>query len=163
MEEVEKNRTQPSSMTINNEELENFKLIWLDKIFTYSDRDVSAKLQFRHITRYLRTFFNADECFDYILNNEVDYNILIITLDLFDDDDDIIKNASSVIQITFLYIISSVSRLENNDYSKYCHSIFTNIRDLLVKLHEDVQFCTQNIVKFNIFTSPSRLENRAKL
>ncbi|CAF4915077.1 unnamed protein product, partial [Rotaria sp. Silwood1] len=84
---------------------------------------LSAKLQFRSITPYLKTFDDVNECFDYILTTEVDHIILIISIDEFDDKGILIK-ASSLIQITFLYIIAS-SYVPNNDQKKI-RGVFTN-------------------------------------
>jgi hypothetical protein len=142
MEEEEKNDYKKLFSMINIEKIENFKLIWLDKTFSYSDKDISAKLQFQHITPYLKTFFNVIECFDYILNSDVNYNILIISLDTFDDVD-IVTKASSLIQITFLYVISSCCQ------SKYCRAVFTNAQDLLIKLSEDIHCSNSIAITFN--------------
>jgi hypothetical protein len=138
----------------NIEELENFKLIWLDKTFYYSDKSLTAKTSLRQITPYLKTFFHVDECFNYVLNTQVDYIILIISIDSFDDTD-ILTKASLFIQITHLYVIGSSNLSDNDNYPKNVRAIVTNEQDLIIQLSEDIRYCTQNTIKLNIFTSPT--------
>ena len=141
-------------MSSNIEELQNFQLIWLNKTFFYTDQSLSAKIRFRQITPYLKTFFDIDECFDYIVNNEVDYIILIISLDSFADVG-ILTKARSLTQITFLYVMLSSSVLESDVALNKCRAVLSNEHDLLKKLTDDVWFCAQSMTKFTIFTSPT--------
>ena len=143
-----------ASLSSNIEELQNFQLIWLNKTFFYTDQSLSAKIRFRQITPYLKTFFDIDECFDYIVNNEVDYIILIISLDSFADVG-ILTKASSLTQITFLYVMLSSSVLESDVALNKCRAVLSNEQDLLKNLTDDVWFCAQSMTKFNIFTSPT--------
>ncbi|CAF4116158.1 unnamed protein product [Rotaria sp. Silwood2] len=152
MDAKETNVDQNASSSINIEKLENFEIIWLNKTFFYTDKHIEAKIRFQHITSYLKTFFDVDECFNHIINSDVDHIILIISLDSFDDST-ILDKANELVQITFLYIMTSSLLLKNDAYSKNNRAVFINEQDLFVKLIDDVRFCTENTTKFNIFTS----------
>ncbi|CAF1347851.1 unnamed protein product [Rotaria sordida] len=139
--------------SINIEKLENFELIWLNKMFHYTDKYFEAKLQLQHITSYLKPFFDVNDCFDYIINSDIDHIILLISIDSFDESN-ILNKANELIQITFLYVITSSLSLNNDVFLNNNRAVLVNEQDLLVKLIDDVRYCTENMTKFNIFTSP---------
>ncbi|CAF1305577.1 unnamed protein product [Rotaria sp. Silwood1] len=147
--------------SINMEKLENFELIWLNKMFRYTDKYFEAKLRLQHITPYLKPFFDVNECFDYIINTDVDHIILLISIDLFDDSN-ILNRANDLVQITFLYVVTSSLSLNDDIFLKNNRAVLINEQDLLVKLIDDVRYCTENTTKFNIFTSPTESGKSSK-
>jgi tetratricopeptide (TPR) repeat protein len=126
-----------------NREVGNFQVIWIDPSFIYFDTTLNAKIRCHSITPDLVTFYNAKQCWEYILNTEIDYFFVIIT------DESLICEASSLVQITFLYLLTpSPSSLISNVKVR---GIFENENELLRKVADDVKLCFNKTTKFTLF------------
>ncbi|CAF4649320.1 unnamed protein product [Rotaria socialis] len=143
--------TQKDYSNMFDENMQNIRIIWLDRTFCYVDASQRTKLRLHHITSLLKTFAEVKECFDYIryMFDDVQYIFLIISVDAFENVDSVIEEATQLMQITFLYLITS----ENNNKilsKEKIRAVCNNENRLLVKLTEDVALCNSTNFKFNI-------------
>lgn len=125
------------------QQLGNFQLIWLDTSFNYLDVRLNAEIRCRSISPDLITFSDAEQCWEYILNTDIDYFFVIIT------DESFLASASALVQITFLYLLSP-SPSSSIDNIKL-RGIFENEKELLQKIADDVELCFQKSTKFSLF------------
>ena len=126
-------------------------MIWLDAAFAYLDTSLNARIRCNPITPALITVADVDECWEYVLKTEVDYLFVIIT------DKSLVSQASSFVQITFLYVLVPPSQSSTTDNLKV-RGIFQSENDLLRKLAEDVDLLRKT-TKFNLFKQDKSSKN----
>ncbi|CAF1485561.1 unnamed protein product, partial [Rotaria sp. Silwood1] len=146
-----------------SENIDNqLKIIWLDETFSNIEKSIDASIRIRSITHHLKTFYNIDQCLNYILDTNVEYVFLIITL--YSSNTDIVQKANSVSSIAFIYIHSPI-KIDNNQLislSKLRH-ISTNEEDIFQHLRTDIHHCTENLLlSYNLFESGKSTKTLSK-
>jgi len=140
----------------NQAENNQFKVIWLDETFSDAQKSIDRSIYTRSITHHLKTFFNIDQCWNYVLDTDVEYLFLIITLySLSSTNIDIVKKANSLSPIE-IYNDQFIS------LSKVRH-ISANVEDLFRQLHIDTCHCMENLLSnFNLLEIGKLTQNRSK-
>ncbi|CAF4715083.1 unnamed protein product [Rotaria sp. Silwood1] len=137
-----------------DENVRNFRIIWLDKTFCYTDTSQRARASLYQLNSLLRTFSDVEKCFDYIryIVDDTQYILFILSIDSFEENvDDIIQEVTGLIQVTFLYVLTTSNNREKLS-EKDIRAIFTDEDQIQIKLVEDIKLCNEKGLKFNILT-----------
>ncbi|CAF1633973.1 unnamed protein product, partial [Didymodactylos carnosus] len=93
-----------SSININDENLEDLTVIWLDENINKTNDCLDTKTRLRYVINYLKTFIDPDECIDYITSISNERVFLIISGSFGEN---IIPLISDLKQILSIYIFCS--------------------------------------------------------
>ena len=148
-----------------NIENDQIKIIWLDEIFADLEKSINASLRLSSMTNHLKTFYNIEQCTNYVLNTDVEYIFLIITLHSFSlSDIDLVQKANSLSNITFIYILSSMEISADQFVSlSKVHHISENEEDLVRQLHIDIRHCTEHLLlNFSLLEVGKSTQNLSK-
>ncbi|CAM4975065.1 unnamed protein product [Rotaria socialis] len=123
-----------------------YEVVWFNEKFSDFKNSVDASIRARSLKPHVKTFFDPEECWNFIHDTNVDYLFFIMPFNPFSSvDNEILTRANALLQVSFIYLLSTVEIC--NDQVRYFERVrhICSSEDILIeKLYADVRDCKEN-------------------